>query len=144
MFRAHSIIRPLKSSISKRQRPRGCQNTYMGTHRTNICCAIVTLLPFFSNITPTPPATAPATIAYHRRVFFRTQISCACARKDRRPRLRSEAVGAIVTGISSSSYGVTGEEKGEICDRRGCGGRRMGNALRINLYNAENEPILSH
>lgn len=46
------------------------------TYRTNICWAIPTLLPRFSNMIAIAPATDPANAEYHHRVRFRTHIWC--------------------------------------------------------------------
>lgn len=76
--------------------------------RTNICCAIATLLVFFSQLTATAPATAPATTEYHRRVRLRTQTWCACALIERRA-WRGGRRRVCTSSSTSSSW------KGESC-----------------------------
>ena len=118
------------------------------THRTNICCPIVARRSCFSNMTATPPASAPAAIACQRRVFLRTSIRCACSLSARRgfDRRRSPAattdtarewyeVLAARTELSPDE-GMESEVVRPVvegdCEGDG-GGKSMGRALSRNL-----------
>lgn len=70
----HGIERPLQAS--GRVVSVASAYLYNTTYRTNICWAMPTLLPRFSNIIAIAPATDPANAEYHHRVCFRTHIWC--------------------------------------------------------------------
>src|ERR1700728_2293496 len=104
------------------------------------------LLDLVSNMIANPPATAPASAACHLRVFFRTDMSCACAERDRRARRRANGTSIVVLG-KSSDVDWSSISPSQIVDRRKCEdrgsreGKRSGREFIRNLYSETNVPV---